>query len=562
MSDASSAMDRGAAGHLVDDSPQACEVKRKPCDFPEQDDSCRVPNSCDTAEGEETAIANEAPHATTEIAHPEVTDDYTCGTLWKMNQVPVVSAIDRESDEGERPYRSAIFRATHNSYSGGSRRSIEEQLDSGVRFIEFDIHAAGFGESGDFSLGHNAPGQEVSHEGTNPESNRLSEWLQLIARWSSLHQLHAPITIGLDMKDNLSDAASAARGNVGALNEIIEKYLGDVLVRPSEFEMDGRLASGPTVNQLRGRILVVLSGDVDSRSFYRWDVGNRPAVAMNASGWIVEVHDSGTGTLGSLFPRFQYLWYWTGRRMQDGRIKWLRHGKYDSGIDPAIAINNSNDIVEVHKSGSKDTLWCHYGKLDEHGEIAWSPAIKYDTGVSPTVAFTNLDSTNVREIHSSENQSNEFWTWRGNIDVKRQVISWSEHGRTSDAPFSKESTQSAGIMLTVSASASPNTVPVPGTLRYTTSDGRQGRIRHEQIAFIEYQQNNATALIDDGIFFHAGKAGAREWITLQRHAGYSVRQWGFNSIAHAVTPPANFPATDHPFEQWYRSYMDSIGAVE
>ena len=42
----------------------------------------------------------------------------------------------------------------------------------------------------------------------------------------------------------------------------------------------------------------------------------------------VEVHDSGSGT----------LWYWTGQYGADGRITWLRHGKYDTGKTPAVAV--------------------------------------------------------------------------------------------------------------------------------------------------------------------------------------------------------------------------------
>src|SRR5437763_1583944 len=45
------------------------------------------------------------------------------------------------------PFASAVFRATHNSYSGnvdGSKGSIVSQLDRGVRFLEFDIHDNGY----------------------------------------------------------------------------------------------------------------------------------------------------------------------------------------------------------------------------------------------------------------------------------------------------------------------------------------------------------------------------------------------------------------------------------
>lgn len=501
-------------------------------------------------------------HVTEEPICTASAENEDCGSLWTTNNIPVVSAIDRFNDRGEIPYRNAVFRSSHNSYSGGSRRSIEEQLNAGVRFIEFDIHAAGFADNGDFRLGHNAPGLEVSHDGTNPKSILLSDWLRLVEQWSARNPTHAPITLGLDMKDNLSDVREAAHGNVGALNEIIVNVLGTKLVRPSQFETKGRLGQGPTVNQLRGRILVVLSGDLDSRLFYRWDVGARPAVAMNSLGWIVEVHDSGIGRLGSMFSRFQNLWYWTGRRTTDGHITWLRHGKYDSGVDPAVTINDNNDIVEVHKSGSRDTLWCRYGKLGDNGDIRWSPPVKYDAGIQPTVRFADLGSSDLREIHASQQHPNEFWDWRGKIDFHTGSVTWGAHGRTSDSPYSKESTEAGAVSLTVSAASSSSAVPVPGTLRYSTSDGRQGRIRHEQFAFVEFQQNNNPALVDDGTFFHANRASAREWVTLQRHAGFSVRQWGFNNLEYAINPPANFPATDNPFEKWYLDYTDSIGAIE
>ncbi|MFD2348739.1 hypothetical protein ACFSTC_04000 [Nonomuraea ferruginea] len=58
------------------------------------------------------------------------------------------------------PLPSAIFRATHNSYSGdldGARGSITRQLDQGVRFIELDIHDNGYATARDYAIGHDAP---------------------------------------------------------------------------------------------------------------------------------------------------------------------------------------------------------------------------------------------------------------------------------------------------------------------------------------------------------------------------------------------------------------------
>jgi len=37
------------------------------------------------------------------------------------------------------PLNHAILMATHNSYAGGPRRSVRDQLDAGVRCLELDV---------------------------------------------------------------------------------------------------------------------------------------------------------------------------------------------------------------------------------------------------------------------------------------------------------------------------------------------------------------------------------------------------------------------------------------
>jgi len=51
------------------------------------------------------------------------------------------------------------------------------------------------------------------------------------------------------------------------------------------------------------------------------------------------MHDSGHGT----------LWYWTGQ-VSGNRIAWKDHAEYDTGITPAVAVNQHNVVVEVHRS--------------------------------------------------------------------------------------------------------------------------------------------------------------------------------------------------------------------
>src|ERR1700712_2672723 len=69
------------------------------------------------------------------------------------------------------PFASAVFRATHNSYSGnigGARGSIGQQLDGGVRYVELDVWSGSYAGTGDYQIGHGSAGDQVDHTGGNP----------------------------------------------------------------------------------------------------------------------------------------------------------------------------------------------------------------------------------------------------------------------------------------------------------------------------------------------------------------------------------------------------------
>lgn len=196
-----------------------------------------------------------------------------------------------------------------------------------MRFLEFDVHAP---DGDDYRLGHAFPGHEVWRSDENPRSTDLSAWLHVVASWVRSHPTAAPVTIAIDMKSNLAARHSASEGGFAKLNRTLEDaFRGGLLVTPDEFARLGERngSQGPTVDDLRGRVVVVLSGNEASRCLYGWDVGKNPAIAMNDSGWIVEVHNSPT------WPAWRHgLWYWTGRRQSDGRIRWHHHGRYDAGM--------------------------------------------------------------------------------------------------------------------------------------------------------------------------------------------------------------------------------------
>jgi hypothetical protein len=412
------------------------------------------------------------------------------------------------------------------------------QLDSGVRFLEFDIHDNDYGTLHDYAVGHSSPGDLVDHAG-NPSSNALRDWLQLVDTWSDAHPSHAPIVVMLDLKDDLTDNTSYAAGNLAALDQELTDVFGTSLATAQTYP-----TTLPSVDTLRGRVLPLLSGDGTTRAAYRRDVGSSPAVAMNNHGQLVEVHDSGDGT----------LWYWTGTYAADGRVTWSRHGRYDTGKTPAIALNDSGQLVEVHQSQTAGTLWYHVGRLGADGEITWSPSAKYDNGVLPTVAFTDLAGTTVREIHQSQSTS-QNWQWRG--VVSGSTVAWSGNATTSDSRYTKANATAGGRSVSVWTGADGST-PAQ-TLRYSTGVVSGDRISYRQTAFDEYQDGDSAEL-KQGALFYAAPATHSSFITAARQAGQVVRGWDFDSASLATNPLANYPATNHPWDAWYQSLLSQ--AVE
>ena len=159
-------------------------------------------------------------------------------------------------------FNQSYFKATHNSYSGGDRGSIVEQLDAGVRFVELDVHDDEFASHNDFRIGHNQPVGEVDIAPPNPRVVYLRAWLELIDDWSDRRPTHAPIVVSLDLKDDLSDN-EAARGDLHFLNKQLREVFGNKLYTPA-----GHRGAWPTTESMRGKIVVVMSGSRASRQAY------------------------------------------------------------------------------------------------------------------------------------------------------------------------------------------------------------------------------------------------------------------------------------------------------
>jgi hypothetical protein len=130
--------------------------------------------------------------------------------------------------------------------------------------------------------------------------------------------------------------------------------------------------------------------------FIHWDGGFHTSIAMNDNGVIVGVHE-GNSSGNRLYYRVGHL------RNPDGGDYTINWGSglgaigYDDGINPHIAINNQNQVVEVHQVPGEPYLHYRRGTLSG-GKITFADSVRYDNnGEQPAVVL--LDSGLVLEVH-------------------------------------------------------------------------------------------------------------------------------------------------------------------
>ena len=416
----------------------------------------------------------------------------------------------------------------------------------GVRLLELDIHDNDFENVGDYRIGHDSPSDEVILGGGNPLSSALTAWLVAVREWSEDNSGHAPITIVIDLKDDLTDNQSFDAGNLGALNAMISAGIGERLF--PAFSVGNRGAEWPALRALDDRILVILSGHEGTRRGYGRDQGHRPGVAQASDGAVVEVHDNGRGD----------LWYWTGQiDSAHETVRWNGHGRYDSGTDPDIALTSSGLVVEVHQSENARTLWYRVGQLRADGQaIEFGDSHRYDDGQAPRIRFTGAQT--VEEIHLDRSGDRRIYR-RGRVDEERREIMWIESGATDEALPEKNLSfvEHRGRLFRTSVRQRP----ADQTLRFSVNGGQEKPIRYQALAFIEGREGDGNWLDSSIHFFSAEEsAGRNAFVDQWLNRGGMVRRWGFNDARPGIQ--ANFPATDFPHADWYIDLLRALGAPD
>ncbi|MFX1379776.1 MAG: hypothetical protein ACFFA4_11870 [Promethearchaeota archaeon] len=155
------------------------------------------------------------------------------------------------------PFNKAFFKTSHNSYE----HSIREQLNKGVRGLEYDIHDDKIQELNDFEVYHlqNHIDCLLNVDG-NPSDLLLSKWLKVLDDWSSeKNKEHAPITLFIELKNSIIDSNNEPEELYGIKklnNIIVSSFRPNTLFTFKDFREND--FKWPTVRELKGRILIVL----------------------------------------------------------------------------------------------------------------------------------------------------------------------------------------------------------------------------------------------------------------------------------------------------------------
>lgn len=426
-------------------------------------------------------------------------------------------------------YRDAVFAATHNSYAGGPRGDLQTQLDAGVRGLELDVvrHASGL------LVGHGLPGLDVSHDGANPNDDRLESWLRRLAAVPDA----GPLTLVLDLKSKLT--SEAGPGSVTALLDLLHDVFGARLL-----PADDPAALARPVSDLRDRVVAVASGSRRTRERLLADPGRDPVLAADAHGRVLEVHVS---------PRGRALWWWCGA--DDGRaLRWHAHGRLPSrGDRPALAMAPDGffALVSTPDAGRRGDaqLTVRAGRLDADGRPRFERARRLGWGDDVRLRWRDgFFHVSFRAAATGDRVHK-----RGVPAPDGRSLTWAFAPPRPEPPADP-----AAAVLTDGATAAVRRDDATGRLQWRRGPGPWTDLSYRPLLWVERQPNDPVALQRAGLAFCACPATSRAWGTVRRAEGCLVRVW---QVTERTMPaaPVNFPATDTPYAAWYLRYLQDVG---
>lgn len=467
---------------------------------------------------------------------------------------PMPDAAAIPPDAGPPPrYHQAVFRSVEDAYRGdqsGERGTVLDQLEGGARFLDFDVHDDDFEMAGGFRIGLERPGHQVATGQGNPATDALRDWLRPIAQWSDAHPDHAPLTIALDVQDDLTEGDGPEDGDLADLDDLVTSTFGDRLVQAADAPQ-----RWPVLDELRGRVLVVLGGVERNRLAYRLTLGENPAVGVNGLGQVVMVHSDGDGNV---------LWR-TGERTEDGAVAWRQRGTVGPGLEPAVDINDDGWVVVVAAASvGVGALRYTLGRLDGDLGIQWAAPRQASQGEFPTVRFTASDGPTLELIHRAFSApTNQLRV--GTIDANGFDIDFAAAVDTDRERFDRSLDQEGAgdDARWVRVQQSDGVEQPAGAVLAATDAVGLTPVRGRQVLFVELRAGDVTVLRDDdALRFVGASAGASVFAQSWQVLGRLVRFSGFAEAADDATTPVNFPATAEPRADWYEQHLEDVRAVE
>jgi hypothetical protein len=161
-----------------------------------------------------------------------------------------------------------------------------------------------------------------------------------------------------------------------------------------------------------------------------FDRGFHSSTAINENGVILDVHESGHSSSSTgLYDR---VGHFTDLAGGNYTIVWdsgVSGKSYDDGINPHVALNNYNAVVEVHQVTGENLMHYRRGTVNG-GTISFGDSPRYDSNAGEA-AVALLDSGQVVELHRSGGRA---YARTGSLRLHSTArIEWSSSVEISDA---------------------------------------------------------------------------------------------------------------------------------
>jgi hypothetical protein len=228
----------------------------------------------------------------------------------------------------------------------------------------------------------------------------------------------------------------------------------------------------------------------------QYDSGSDPAVALNASGTVLELHKNQEG---------MSLYYRVGQ-LDNATVQWTaKSTTHDGGTQPDCALNIHNVAVEVHKNEAGDTLYSQVGLVNPDSKsVQWHGAKKIGGGYTPSVSLNDLGV--VVEVHRTNNvlHSDRLYIRVGKVEG--ESIVWQEDDQYGSGYFPRVALNNSGTVLVVHQADNGFNLCM-----------RVGRVSGKVVVFEgeAFSIGNGTrpcvAITDDGTVIATWSAGGELW---------------------------------------------------